>query len=181
MTTKKNTSLPRSPLPYDAEYDAFVQGLELIGLALKSCRCDIDRRAFFSLKETARTFTHKYRLTDFSERSFDAEGDFELLIAESLEAAPPLRMECVFQVHMHAKVEPSEKYAERFISNELRLILVPHARQLFFTLSGQMSIPTIVSPLTTGSSERMVKKQSRKQKAVVSTPLELSLPKEDKA
>jgi hypothetical protein len=160
MTTKKKVSIPKSPPPYDSDYDAFVQGLELIGLALKSCRCDIDREAFYAVENKDRTFIHKYRLTDLSDGSFDAEGDFELSISESPEAAPILKMECEFQVHMHAKPGLSEEHAERFISNELRLILVPHARQLFFSLTAQMSIPPVITPLTTRS-ERAVKKNRR--------------------
>jgi hypothetical protein len=159
MMKKKKPTLPRSPLPYDSDYDAFVQELELVGLALKSCNCDLDRSAYFSLTKQVRAFSQKYRSTDLSERSFDAEGDFELSISESAEKVPAVKMECVFKVHIHAKEPLSPEYAERFIDNELRLILVPYARQLFFTLSGQMSIPPLVLPLTTGSYGNVAKQQ----------------------
>jgi hypothetical protein len=157
MTTKKKQQTA-GPLQYDTEYDSFVQGLQLVGLGMKSCRGDLDREALFASKETAKIFVHKYRLTDFSDKAFDAEGNFELAISESEEAAPAVKMECVFEVHFHGHGAILREHAERFVGSELRLILVPLARQFFFSLSGQMAIAPVVVPLTTRFSKKSKKK-----------------------
>jgi hypothetical protein len=164
MTTKKKPQILGAP-PYDKEYGEFVQGLDLVGLALKSCRCDLDRSAYFGLPENLTSFTHKYRLTLFTETTFDAEGNFELSVSESEDIAPPLRMECVFEVHFHGKAPLRREDVERFIGSELKLVLVPHARQFFFSLTGQMAIPPSVLPLTTRVSASEGKRTKPRRKA----------------
>jgi hypothetical protein len=150
MTTKKKLQISGPP-QYDSAYDAFVQGLDLIGLALKSSRCDLDRRAFFSIEEPVKAFVHKYRLTELAENSFDAEGYFELSISESKDKAPAVKMECIYETHFHGEAPIRREDAERFIDSELKLVLIPHARQFFYSLGGQMSIQPIIVPLATRS------------------------------
>jgi hypothetical protein len=150
MTTKKKPQIAGLK-EFDSAYDAFVEGLDLIGLALKSCRCDLDRGAFFSIDEPVKAFVHKYRLTELSGNSFDAEGYFELSISEAKDKAPAVKMECIYETHFHGEAPILRENAERFIESELKLVLLPHARQFFYSLGGQMSIQPIVVPLSTKS------------------------------
>jgi hypothetical protein len=106
-------------------------------------------------------FSHEYTLTHLGEKTFDAEGHFELAITESEEKAPAVRMDCVFETHFHSKNPIRPDDAERFVGSELKLILVPHARQFFFALSGQMAIPPVVVPLTTRANASRRKKKVR--------------------
>jgi hypothetical protein len=148
MTTKKKP-LTSDTAFSDSEYSEFVQSLELFCLALKSCHAEVDRAAYFAMPHQVKMFTHKYRMTDLAAKHFDAEGDFEVSIAASEDAAPAVKINCVFQVHIHAGSQIKPEHAERFTGSELRLILVPHARQFAFMVSGQMSIPPLMLPLTT--------------------------------
>lgn len=159
MTSKQKKPVT-APFEYDGDYDAFVQGLELIGFGLKSSRCDLDREALFAIEKRVRLFDQKYRVTELTDGSFDAEGNFELTISESEEKAPAVRMECVYEVHFHGEKPLKPEYCDRFATSELKLILAPMARQFFFFLSGQMSIAPVMLPLTTRFAQKPKKKSS---------------------
>lgn len=161
MTTTPKKKIAINSPEYDAAYDAFVQGLELVGLGLKSCRADLDRGSLFALEKPIKTFNHKYRVTEFSDKTFDAEGSFEVAMAESEEKVPAAKIECVFEVHFHGESPVYKEHVERFVGSELRLVLVPLARQFFFSLSGQMGIPPVVVPLTTRFSGKAKKKRTQ--------------------
>ena len=157
MTSKRKKPIATKNPEYDADYDAFIHGLELVGLGVKSCRCDLDRTALFAAPKRVKLFDQKYRITELMENSFDAEGNFELTISESEEKAPAVRMECVYEIHFHGESPLVREHCERFAASELKLILAPMARQFFFSLSGQMSIAPIVLPLTTRFAQKLKK------------------------
>jgi preprotein translocase subunit SecB len=133
------------------KYEGFVQSLRLVGLGLKDTSSSIDRKAFFSLdqksKRAVTTFEHTYRLTRVEAKYFDSEGRFTLAVAESADAKPALRIECTFQVHIHTDAPFPKSFAEKFSNSELRLILVPYARQFVSGITSQMAIPPVVLPL----------------------------------
>jgi len=151
MPTQKNLQIKEN----DKTYEAFLRSLRLIGLALKSCSAAVDREAFFELskdrKKSVRKFLDDYKLTAAGDEFFEAEGHFELTVSAPPKESPTaLRMNFVFEVHMHGAVPIWQEGAERFVKSELRLILVPYARQFITSMNGQMAIPPVVIPLAPG-------------------------------
>jgi preprotein translocase subunit SecB len=139
------------------DYAIFIQGLDLVGIGLTKCVSHIDRSAFFKLgqkqKTSMKVFTQEYHLRHMTENYFDAEGHFTLAISESQKSKPALIIDFVFLTHIHGQSPVSKQHAERFCNSELRLLLVPYARQFVSSLSSQMSIPPIVLPLTVRGSD----------------------------
>lgn len=135
----------------DADYESFLQGLQLVDLHLASSSSVVDREAFFALygrsKKMIRSFRDEYAITTVGPRYFEAEGRFTLSVSESADSEAALRLEFAFSVHMHGTPPIWEEGAERFVESELRLILVPYARQFVTQMTGQMSIPPIILPL----------------------------------
>jgi hypothetical protein len=94
-------------------------------------------------------FLHSYRVRSIGKGHFDAEGDYTMMVAGSEEEPPALKIDCVFEVHMHVKPPFDKSHAERFAESELQLILVPYARQFISATTSQMSIPPVIAPLAT--------------------------------
>ena len=132
----------------DESYESFVRGLEIFALGLTSCSCQLDRKAYFELKKSIRVLNAQYRVIFIAKTYFDVEGSFSIAIAESPKAETIVSAKCVFDAHIHGDAPILPEHAERFANSELRLILMPYARQFFTGITGQMSIPPVVLPLT---------------------------------
>jgi hypothetical protein len=137
----------------DKDYGKFLEELELIGLGLKSCSTMLDRRGYWAAhkkgSKAVREFTQRYRLTHFEKDFLEAEGHFALTVSEGKAKAVALKLECVFDVHMHLGPSARKDLAERFTLSELRLVLVPYARLFVSSMTAQMQIPPIIIPLST--------------------------------
>jgi hypothetical protein len=154
-TRKTSPSTPTKKLPEaveDSKYLAFLQGLQLIGLALKSTAATIKREEFFNAWQKEKSLTRKYdtayTLMDHAKNFFDCEGTFVVTVTDS-KGSSLLSVQCVYEVHMHTKSEFSKERAQRFIDSELKLILAPYARQLVTDLTARMSVPPVILPLST--------------------------------
>jgi preprotein translocase subunit SecB len=136
----------------DSAYAAFIRELDLVAVGLKSCSSQIDRVSFFKLgrgpKKSLKVFTQDYQLGTVGKNYFDAEGRFSVAITEAEKSKPALLIEFTYLAHVHCPEPVPKAMAERFCKSELRLVLVPYARQFVSTLTGQMSIPPVVLPLT---------------------------------
>lgn len=144
------------------EYEAFVRGLEIIGIALASCECSLDRSSYFKAKDHVRAFNQDYALTEVGKRHFDAIGSFSVVVAaQEPESPPSLQMKFSFQTHFHSAKPIMHHYAERFANSELRLVLVPYARQFVSSVSNQMVVGPIIVPLTKGVTTRPAMKKNR--------------------
>jgi hypothetical protein len=112
----------------------------------------LDRPLFFEALKKEKALTREYRsgykVTDSSEHYFDFDAVFSVAIIDS-KGHRTLTIECVFDVHMHSKSEPSKRFLNRFSENELALIMVPFARQFILDTTARMSVPPIIIPLTT--------------------------------
>src|SRR5258708_29578400 len=90
---------------FDKEYAAFIGGLDLVAIGLKSCSSRLDRSAFFKLAQKSnkseKTFTQEYRLGVLREEYFDAEGQFTVAIHGADKSSAPLSMEFIFEAHIH--------------------------------------------------------------------------------
>ncbi len=92
-------------------------------------------------------FSEQYKPTEIGEGFFEAEGRFEITIADGERQA--LKIECTFEVHMHAQKPVIPEMAKRFSESDLRFVLLPYARFFVSNMTGQMQIPPIVLPLAT--------------------------------
>lgn len=146
---KKRSSRPASR---DNEYGQFLQSLTLIGLALKSCSASVDRTSYAKLREKgnrpARTIKEKYTLTDTGANFFEAEGQFDVVISGDKLTA--LHLECIFETHFHFEPPLKKECAQRFTDTELRLVLLPYARQFVSSVTAQMQIPLLIPLATKG-------------------------------
>jgi hypothetical protein len=137
----------------DKSYEAFLQGLDLVSLGLKSCSSSLDRGAFFEIarkgKKMVKMLKDEYRLSRFEGEWFDAEGCFTLTVSETSIAIPWLKIDFVLDVHIHGKALMEKAYVERFTDSELGIILTPYARHFVTNITGQMAIPPVVLPLAT--------------------------------
>jgi hypothetical protein len=138
--------------PNERSYAAFIEGLSLVGLGLKGCSAKLNRGAFFEStkrgKKTSRVIAQKYNLVDVSNGAFDVEGTYTLTISGP-DSTPALMVDCTFEAHVHVKLPFERSHAERFAKSEMRLLLVPYARQFISNITSQMAIPPIVVPLIT--------------------------------
>lgn len=87
----------------------------------------------------------QYRISRVEEEFFESEGIFEFVVSDSTSIA--LKVESVFEVHIHAAKPVRKEMVERFTNAELRLILLPYARHFVSTITAQMQIPPVVLPL----------------------------------
>ena len=161
MPTKKRPT-PSDTLVIDnaeSEYEAFVQNLEVIGIGLASCECKIDRKAYFDIKERVNSFSHEYELTKLGADFFDATGRFSVEVSQSKDSIPALTVQCSFQAHIHGKKPISQQHAERFTNSELKLVMVPFARQFVASVSSQMSIAPVILPLTKRINSNPIKRR----------------------
>jgi hypothetical protein len=143
----------------DNEYAAFVAGLKLIGLGLKSSATTLDRRLLWELtgKEsgTAGRLIESYKATEIGKGFFEAEGQYDFTVAK--DDAIGLKLSCVFEVHMHSKTPVEGAMAERFTKTDLRFILLPYARHFVTDMTGQMQIPPVVLPLAAAAGKARIK------------------------
>lgn len=153
MPTKKKL-LPSSQISTqiatgkpERDYELFMQNLDVVGIGLTSCVCNIDRSAYFKLKSKTFSFHHEYQLVKITEEYFDSEGKFAVSLRGGKTSPPILFVECAFRSHIHGKKPILREHAERFTNSELRLVLVPYARQFVANLTSQMYIPTVTLPL----------------------------------
>jgi cobalamin biosynthesis Co2+ chelatase CbiK len=164
MPTKKkllpSATLTTSDSDAEKDYEAFVQGLEVVGIGMTSCACAIDRGAYFKIKERVQAFSHDYELVKVGENFLDAAGHYTVTVAGSKDAPPAIRVQCSFLTHIHGNKPVLREHAERFANSELKLILVPYARQLVSSMTSQMSISPVIIPLTKRvNSERTTRKR----------------------
>ena len=151
MTTTKKARTTQN----DKAYEGFLQSLELVSLALRSCSSQLNRDAYFDItfgknRKALRSLRDTYSVTSFDETYFEAEGRFALTVSSGTDDPPVLMIEFVYEIHMHGKPPLSKEMADRFTKSELRLILIPFARQFISTLSAQMAIPPVLIPLAAG-------------------------------
>jgi len=141
----------RSPVSFsDNDYGRFLASLRLFGLGLKNSSTMLDRNTYWELnsrkKGPSRKFHENYKVTRIEDDFFESEGSFELVVSES--DLVGLRVACSFEVHIHATGNPIPRtMVERFTAAELRLILLPYARQFVSSITAQMQIPPVILPL----------------------------------
>ena len=135
----------------EKEYELFVQSLDIVGIGLASCVCSIDRSAYFKLKSKMLSFDHEYELMKSEADYFDALGKFSVATGPGGNNQPSLAIECAFMCHILGKSPISKEHAERFTNSELRLVLVPYARQFVASITSRMYIPTLTLPLAVRS------------------------------
>jgi hypothetical protein len=159
MPAKKKPEPLATLIEGDTEkaYEAFVQNLEVFTIGLVSCECKIDRKAFFDIKQRIQSFSHEYELTKHGADYFDATGRFSVGVTDAKDSPPVLTVQCSFQAHIHGKGPISKQHAERFANSELKLVMVPFARQFVANISNQMAVPPVILPLTRRVSSRPVK------------------------
>jgi len=149
MPSKKK--LPRTairPQTKEKAYESFVGTLEVFTIRLKSCSCDIDRGAVFDVAENGlNSLSQSYEVLEISEKHFEAEGRYVFTMSANEEAQPVLSVRCSFVAHIHSERDIPKEYAARFAQFELRLVLMPYARQFVSNLTSQMSIPPVLLPL----------------------------------
>jgi hypothetical protein len=165
MSTRKAKSTLQES---DGSYEQFLRGIDLVSVGLKGCSAFLDRSGLHSLysetKRPLRSFKGAYKVTQMGEGFFEASGLFIVTVRESPDAKPVLSVECEFEAHLHG-IEPIAKgFVERFVNSEFQLILVPYARQFVSSTTAQMSIPPLIIPLSTASSDNSASKIVRPKK-----------------
>ena len=127
----------------------------MVGVGLKDCSASLERGALLSLypkdskkvSKAVRGIRQDYKVVNVSTNYFDVEGTVTLMVGASSSDSPALVVECTYEAHIHAKPPFTRVQAERFSQSELRLLLVPYARQFISGVTSQMSIPPVVIPL----------------------------------
>ena len=155
------------PALSDADYLSFLSSVELVGLGLKSSNSSINREIYFDLVDQkakpVRRFSELYESTEIGGNFFEAEGRYEVSIADG--DAIGLRIECVFEVHLHAPKPINPQMVQRFAKSDLRFMLLPYARQFVTGVTGQMQIPPIVLPMATARGKARLAKPKKAVKA----------------
>ena len=110
------TKVTSSRVASDSEYTEFLSGLKLIGLGLKSSEATLDRQKFWKLtqekEKSRRRVSETYKVTEFGEKFFEAEGRYEVCLGEA--DAVGLRVSCTFEVHMHARPRSTRQWLSAF-------------------------------------------------------------------
>ena len=152
-TIRKKLARTTTPISLNDEvYEQFLQGLEIITLALTRSFSHIDRDSLFKVysKKPTRRFTDEYSLLRSGGEAFDCEGRFSLSVLDpDSKEKVLLFVECKYEVHMHGRPKIDKALAERFSKAELRLILLPYARHFISETTAQMSVPPELIPLAT--------------------------------
>ncbi len=151
-TNKKKSTATTAISLSDDVYESFLQGLEIITLALTRSFSDIDRDSFFKgyTKKPTRRLTEDYALLRCGDKAFDCEGRFTLSVLDpDSKEKSLLFVECKYEVHMHGTPKVNKALAERFAKSELRLILFPYARHFISETTARMSVPPVLIPLAT--------------------------------
>ena len=138
------------------KYANFLDSLELIAIAAKSCSFHLDRSGYMQFrratKRPVRVLGEQSQVSSIKEDHFDAEVRFSIgLAAEGAgegEVEKSLSLECTFEAHFHTGPNPADiVYAERFAESELRVVLRPFARQLIADMTTRMGIAPVFLPL----------------------------------
>jgi len=149
MSTKKK-ALSRGASksqPGEKAYESFVGSVDVLAIWLKSCSSEISRAAFFEIENGLNVFKQSYRVLEVLQDHFEAEGKFELTIAASEGTDSVVKLQFSFVADIHSDQEISKDHADRFAHSELRLVLMPFARQFVSTITSQMAIPPVLLPL----------------------------------
>jgi hypothetical protein len=154
MPTKTKKSQRLLSAPDTGKYASFLDSLELIAIAAKSCSCHLDRYGYMQFRKTVkrpvRILNEEPKVSNLRDDHFDAEIRYILKLAAEGERTieKSLSLECVFEAHFHTGSSPSDRvYAEQFAQSELRFILRPFARQFIADMTARMGIGPIFLPL----------------------------------
>lgn len=136
----------------EQDYEAFVKGLKLIGLALNQCAADIDRVAYFELQDKKEKATRNvkadYAVDYFGDDFFDAIGNFHLTIGTGAKDKLALEISCTIEAHLHTEVRYKHEHAKHFAESDLRVLLWPYFRQFVTDTTARMWIPPVTIPLS---------------------------------
>jgi preprotein translocase subunit SecB len=118
-------------------------------MGLKSSSAIVQRDVLWQLskQKTAYDLSEQYKPTEIGDGYFEAEAQYGVTMAEGERLA--LKIECTFEVHMHAPAPVQPEMAKRFAESDLRFVLLPYARYFITDMTSQMQIPPLVLPLAT--------------------------------
>lgn len=144
----------------DSAYVKFLVSLHLVGLGLKSSTAEVNRQTLWEItageRKPVRRMAESYRQTEIGKDYLEAEGRYEVTIAEGDRVG--LKIECIFEVHMHAPSPVDPVMVERFAKQDLRFVLLPYARNFVSDMSGRMQIPPVILPLITAAGKARPRK-----------------------
>jgi len=133
-----------------SQYQSFISGIKLVGIALKSARCDVNHDSYFDAlrsENAEKSISAGYALKELGDDFFESESKL-LVEIKNQNGEGVLSVECVFNSHYHA-IKPNKAFAKRFTESEARLIMWPFFREMVFDLTARMNIPPVTIPLST--------------------------------
>ena len=124
-------------------------------VALKSCSASIDHDLYFDVsrkekgKKPRRRIEESYSVIGIGDNFFDCEGAFVVSMFDPARTEVRLlNVECTYEVHMHAQPELlNHGLVKKFTDSQLRLVLLPFARQFVTETTAKMVIPPVFMPL----------------------------------
>ena len=119
-------------------------------MGLKSSSAALQREVLWQLNKHEKPeckLSEQYKQTEIGEGYFEAEAQYKVTIAAGERLA--LKIECTFEIHVHAQSPVKPEMAKRFAESDLRFIILPYARHFVTDMTSQMQIPPIVLPLAT--------------------------------
>jgi len=145
--------LPENKVTSPADkYSSFLKSIKLIGLGLENCSASLNRDLYsrlLSRKNTSRTITSEYELTEVHDTHFDVSARLTVHVEDKDKTTRSLSIQCAFAAHFHcARLDTGKDYAERFTQSELRLIMWPYFREFVSDVSSKMAIPPLLIPLS---------------------------------
>ena len=147
MPRKKNL-----PSKLDSQYSSFLRGINLVALGLEVCRTTLNRDQFWELddkKQGVRRISADYQLLEVRKSFFNVSAKFKMSVEDKQGTSTALLIECEYGAHFHyAESADAKEFAQRFTESELRLIVWPYFRQFVNDVTGRMTIPPILVPLS---------------------------------
>jgi preprotein translocase subunit SecB len=134
-------------------YDQFLQTLKPVVLGLKACEVVLNRTGYWDLFERKKGKPQKHLATEFSlgdvhDDYFDLLAELVVQVRESADAAPPLRIRCLFEAHFHTGVKAAREHAKQFAEAEAKLFIWPYFREFITSTTGRMAIPPLLIPMS---------------------------------
>jgi len=132
-------------------YSEFVRSLEPIGLGLKECSSRFDRNVYSTIrkgdKAAVTEVAAKFELRHLEPRFFDATATYKLTIKDNKTGKEGLRVECIFETHVHGAPRLERSMVMRFVDSGLDAMIWPYFRSLVQDLAAKMSIGRIYVPI----------------------------------
>jgi preprotein translocase subunit SecB len=119
---------------------------------LEGCRTTLNRDQFWELddkKQGVRRISADYQLLEVRKSFFNVSAKFKMSVEDKQGTSTALLIECEYGAHFHyAESADAKEFAQRFTESELRLIVWPYFRQFVNDVTGRMTIPPILVPLS---------------------------------